>query len=336
MGKYKKIYVLAPYAYATGGVELAHQLVDYLRNNGEQAFIVYISKNEISSEQNITEAYNKYNIKVAAEIEDIADNILILPEIYFDWIYEYKQIQIGCWWMSVDNHYNACTFRDAFMHRKGFVKKMKLLRWLNPYNHISYKNIIKDLKKNERRITHYYQSHYAQYHLYSLGFSKVLPLSDYINMEFIDYSQAEKEDIILYNPSKGLKHIRKLMRRMPNHNFVPLKKLSRMQLKELFGKAKLYVDFGYFPGKDRLFREAACSGCCIITGKEGASFFYEDVAISEEYKFDVKGTSVTKIVDKINYVLANYNKCIDEFDFLRARIKEERDIFYKEIENIFM
>ena len=35
MGKFEKIYVFAPYGNATGGVELAHQLVDYLRNNGE-------------------------------------------------------------------------------------------------------------------------------------------------------------------------------------------------------------------------------------------------------------------------------------------------------------
>lgn len=336
MGKYKKIYVLAPYAYTTGGVELAHQLVDYLRNNGEQAFIVYINNNEITSESKVTEAYNKYNIELATEIEDSNENILVLPEIYFDWIYEYKYIQIGCWWMSVDNHYNACTFKDALRYRKGFIRKMKLLRWLNPYKRISYRNSIMDLKKNERRITHFYQSHYAQYHLYTLGFSKVLPLSDYINMEFVDFNQAEKENIILYNPAKGLKHIHKLMRYMPNHNFVPLKKLSRMQLKELFGKAKLYVDFGYFPGKDRLFREAVCSGCCIMTGKEGASFFYEDVAISEEYKFDIRNTPTIKIVDKINYILDNYSQCINEFEFLRTRVKEERTIFYKEIESIFM
>ena len=41
MGKYNKIYVLAPFGYATGGVELSHQLVDYLRNKGESAYIVY-------------------------------------------------------------------------------------------------------------------------------------------------------------------------------------------------------------------------------------------------------------------------------------------------------
>lgn len=336
MGKFKNIYVLAPSSHATGGVELAHQLVDYLRNRNEHAFIVYINKNEISLAGKVTEAYAKYNIKIATEIEDSTDNVLVLPEIYFDWIYEYKSIQIGCWWMSVDNHYNACSLKDAFKFRRGIIRKLKLLRWLQPSKRILRKNSIKDLKSDERRITHYYQSHYAQYHLYSLGFSKVLPLSDYINTEFINSNQVEKENIILYNPAKGLKNIHKLMRCMPNHNFIPLKQLSRVQLKELLSKAKLYVDFGYFPGKDRLFREAACNNCCIITGKEGASFFYEDVSILEKYKFDLKKISMTKIVDEINFVLDNYHQCINEFGLLRTRIKEEENIFYKEIEDIFM
>lgn len=36
MGKYNKIYMLAPFGVATGGVELAHQLVDYLRNRNQE------------------------------------------------------------------------------------------------------------------------------------------------------------------------------------------------------------------------------------------------------------------------------------------------------------
>ena len=65
MGKYKKIYVLAPFGHATGGVELAHQLVDYLRNKGEDAFIVYTKGNcEISENQIVTSGYSKYNIKI--------------------------------------------------------------------------------------------------------------------------------------------------------------------------------------------------------------------------------------------------------------------------------
>ena len=56
--------------------------------------------------------------------------------------------------------------------------------------------------------------------------------------------------------------------------FIPLRGLSREQLNDLFFKAKIYIDFGKFPGKDRLFREAALNNCCILTGKFGALYFY--------------------------------------------------------------
>ena len=83
MEKYDKIYVLAPYNHATGGIELAHQLVDYLRRKNKKAFICYVGKqNILVVDANVTEAYRQYDIAVCSEIEDKSENIVILPEIY--------------------------------------------------------------------------------------------------------------------------------------------------------------------------------------------------------------------------------------------------------------
>lgn len=40
---YNKVFVLAPNKFASGGPELSHQLVDYLRNKGVDASIVYVT-----------------------------------------------------------------------------------------------------------------------------------------------------------------------------------------------------------------------------------------------------------------------------------------------------
>ena len=96
MGKYNKIYVLAPFGHATGGVELAHQLVDYLRNKNQDCFIVYVDKKyEISKDQTLTAQYCDYNIQSTNIIEDQNNNILVIHEIYFDYIYKYKTINIA-------------------------------------------------------------------------------------------------------------------------------------------------------------------------------------------------------------------------------------------------
>ena len=334
MNRYNNIYILAPLGNVTGGVELCHQLVDYLRTIGERAFVVYIANNEISEEQNVTNEYQKYNILTTNIIEDSPQNILILPEIYLDWIYKYREIQIGCWWMSVDNRYkysNSCSFYESFCYRRGLIAKVKLLRH---YFEWPYRNITKDLR-NDPRIIHFYQSHYAQYHLYKKGFLKIFPLSDYINTEFFSPKKTEKENIILYNPAKGWEFTKKLIKAMPNERFIPLKGLSREQLNEIFSRAKVYIDFGHFPGKDRLFREAAINHCCIVTGKEGASFFYEDVPLEKKYKFDVRKSSIPHITEMIHYIFQNYDICLSDFEYLKKSILKERESFYQEIRDAF-
>lgn len=337
MNKYNKIYVLAPYKNTTGGVELSHQLVDYLRNKNQEAYIVYIENLKISDNQNITKAYNAYNIETTKVIEDSPNNIIILPEIYFEFILKFKKIQIGCWWMSVDNHYRFSNILDNICFEKNLVNRIKILKHYICGDIYKYKNSIKLLHNEEHRIIHFYQSHYAQYHLYSLGMSKVLPLSDYINPEIEnEINYVPKENIILYNPKKGFKFTQKIISNMPEFKFIPLQGFSRNELNDIFDRAKLYIDFGEFPGKDRLPREAAIHRCCIISGKNGASFFYEDLPIKETYKFDTKNKNVSKICVRIKEVLLYYDKCINDFENYRNIIRKEKKIFYNEIEDIFM
>lgn len=342
MPKYNKIYVVAPYAYATGGVELSHQLVNFLRSNNQNAYIVYTQDTiNIKTNASITKEYINYNIQISNDIEDDKNNILILPEIYFDWIYTYKNIQIGCWWMSVDYHYKACAFNDALHFKKGLINKIQFIssciKRILQHKYRYYQNNIQDLKNQEYRILHLYQSHYAQFHLYQLGFSKILPLSDYINCELINNEFTTiKEDIILYNPAKGGDFVLKLIKLMPEYKFIPLKGLTRTQLKELFIKAKLYIDFGPFPGKDRLPREAVANNCCIITGKKGASGFFEDVPISETYKFDIEQVPLLNIKNRIINTLNNYESCIQDFLYMKKRILKEKEEFQTEIKDLFI
>lgn len=336
MSKYNKAYVLAPYAYATGGVELAHQLVDYLREHKCEAYIVYIENGrKISQNQEITPAYKRYNIQTVKNIEDTESNILICPEIYFDFMYRFKKIKLGFWWMSVDNHYDNCNLYDGIRFKTSILGKIKIIIRFIIKKECRHKNTIKDIKRYGDRILHFYQSHYAQFHLYQHGFSQVFPLSDYINTEFINNSFEKRENIVLYNPAKGLDFTNKIRKCLPDVKFVALKNMSRDELKKVMQKSKLYIDFGHFPGKDRLPRECVINGCCIITGKLGASFFYEDVPLPEGFKFECKSGNISNICIKIRYVMEHYEKCSSLFIDYRNQIVREKAIFHNEIHDIF-
>ena len=332
---YNKIYILAPYNHHTGGVELAHQLIHKLREFGQDAYVVYIKDLKISHDQSITAEYKKYNIQSTSLIEDTKDNLIVLPEIYFDFIRNFKNISIGCWWMSVDNRYKNCNLWDIILKSKNFRHKLSAIKhWKK------YKANVSDseIRQYQDRITHFYQSVYAMVHLYNTGFYKVAPLGDYINKSFIldgVSPSISKENIVLYNPAKGYSFTKKIIDRNPDIQFIPLKGFSRSELTEIMKKSKIYIDFGNFPGKDRLSREAASQNNIIITGTLGASGFYEDVPIPSKYKFEVKDNNISTISDMIHFALDNYEHILPDFETYRSTILNEEKDFENQIRKSF-
>ena len=132
---------------------------------------------------------------------------------------------------------------------------------------------------------HFVQSSYAKDHLSMRGLESEF-LSDYLNPIHFNQSSKIKEDIILYNPVKGAKITKGLISANRDFTFIPLEKLSNIQVQDLFKRAKLYIDFGNHPGKDRMPREAAMADCCVITGKRGSANNSIDVPIPQKYKLD--------------------------------------------------
>ena len=330
--RFKNTYVIAPKNYATGGVELAHQLVHILREKGQNAYISYVENGVISDDQSVTIAYAGYNIATTDNIEDSDDNMIILPEVFMDYAYHYNKASIGMWWMSVDNHFHACHRNDSFKFPGSFSKRMKLFI---QHRNSPFKNKLADFKNSDRFI-HFYQSHYAQHFLYSNGFSNLYPLSDYINVTFIKpINTISKKDIVLYNPAQGYRFTKKIIAANPDIDFIAIKGMTREEVAQHMSDAKLYIDFGNFPGKDRLPREAALNGCCIISGKNGASFFFEDLPIPSAFKFETKRKNIVKISAMIKKVLTNYNELQQQFLDYRNIIMKEEYILKQEIDSFF-
>ena len=193
-------------------------------------------------------------------------------------------------------------------------------------------NFLKDIN------LHLVQSKYAENHLRKLGIINIDYLSDYLNTNFLlqDFDIDKKENIVLYNPSKGYYFTYKIIKNAPNLKFIPIKNLSRNEVIELLKKSKVYIDFGNHPGKDRLPREAAILGCCVITGKRGSAAFFEDVPIPYEYKFEDRIENIPKIIKKIEECLEKYEEKYKDFDYYRSVIKNEPKKFEEDLKKIFI
>jgi len=338
IGKNTKVFVYCPAQVVTGGAELLHQLVDLLNKQGLSAFIVYYG----DKGNQVPLAYNNYNIKVADLVEDNAENVIVFYEAVFDKIKAIKKAQVFLWWLSVDNFFifgtnfiniaDLCRFNLSFGLKIAFSRCYQLI--FKGRNLFRNTFSIKWLRNLDA--VNAYQSEYAQNFLINNGFKLTTPLSDYINTDFYTgFSTKNRENIVLYNPKKGFEFTKRLISNTKHLNWVPLENMTREQLVTLFNESKLYVDFGYHPGKDRLPREVALNGCCVITGMRGSARFFEDVPLANEFKFDENKSSIDSISRRIEEVLANYEELVPKYDYYRAQILSEKEIFEEQVKQIF-
>ena len=87
---------------------------------------------------------------------------------------------------------------------------------------------------------------------------------------------------------------------------------------------------------DRIPREAAISGCCVITGRKGAAAYHEDVPILEKYKFDDNAENVHyEVIAKIRDIFDNYEQYTLDFDDYIEFIKNQKNKFKLDVRNIF-
>ena len=320
--KIKNIYVICPACHKTGGTELAHQLVALYNDNDLPAKIAYTGVTaEVTPVHPEFQKYVETWISVD-HLEDEYGEIIILPETQVDLIEKFHKATIVFWWMSVDFFIDICGFW-------GTARHFGLLRAIN---RLRFTKQIKDKTHLARKVDlHVYQSEYARKYIEKEKYGNALPLSDYINDIYLknDFKKANRDNIVLYNPKKGYRFTKEIIKSFPDFQWVALENMTNDEVLEIMNRSKVYIDFGNHPGKDRFPREAAMSGCCILTGVRGAAGNAVDIPISRKYKFEESRSNIKLIGSEISNCLDNYNSVIDEFLPYREAIKAEK----KEFEN---
>lgn len=329
-----KIYVHCPAGKTTGGVELLHQLVSFLRDNNKLSYVVYYGEQP----HNIPDDYSIYNIYSSENVEDNPHNIEVYTESMCKALSENNRTtQKFIWWLSIDNYY-ICTAKDLPLSDIfSWNKRMGIIFLLHRIKHFIlgenlFSNKISLFNKKYLDYACGYQCEYIHDFLQKKGYTQLLPLKDYINEDYSsEMITKNRQDIVLYNPSKGMEFTQKLINKAPNIKWLPLCGMTRKQMITTIQNAKLYIDFGSHPGKDRLPRECAMAGCCIITGKRGAARYFEDVPIDERYKLDEETSSISTIIRQIEWTLANYETAINDFSYYRNIISMDKSEFERQV-----
>lgn len=121
----------------------------------------------------------------------------------------------------------------------------------------------------------------------------------------------------------------------PDIDWRPIENMTPPQVQELLAVAKVYIDFGNHPGKDRIPREAAVSGCVVLVGKRGAAINDVDINIPAEFKFDMAGSTPRDVIDKIREVFDNFQAAHEKQAAYRALIHDDKNRFVNEVVEAF-
>ncbi|KFF63528.1 hypothetical protein IW01_19525 [Pectobacterium brasiliense] len=310
-----KVYICCPGNAITGGPELLHQFVDTLRNMNVDASILYYPF-DINYKQ--PDNYAHYNIKISNFNDiDTTNSVVIVPEVATRYIRFFTKATVCVWWLSLDNYFPA--------HPDLWSSKIRyIISIIRKTRYPIYKM---------RKLINITQSEYARLYLEHRGISAIT-VTDYLNDAHLNtnFDNSTKKNVIVYNPKKGIEITQQLISKNKDFNFIAIENMTPKQVGDLFKESKLYIDFGSHPGKDRLPREAAIAGCCIITGRKGSAANEYDVPIPTRFKLDdhieIDNDSFRKIV---NEIFSGFEEQSKLFISYREKIKNEPTCFKRQV-----
>jgi hypothetical protein len=316
----KNIYIICPPKKATGGPEALHQLGYILNTLGYNAKMLYSKYKK----DPVHPFYKNYNVPYVMNVKDSSENIIIIPESMTNLIAKYPLAEKKVWWLSLD-------FYEVLMNSRE-KKKNWLRKLIVPYKHTEYRF------EPNKTVTHWYQSQRTKEFLMTKKLdNEIAYLCDYVTELFFENlpDSFTKENIITYNPKKGLEKIEKYMQLLPQYQWVPLTGMTREEMRDTLRRAKLHIDFGYFPGRDKIPREALVSGVCLLTGRDGTSAFKEDLGIPEQYKLHENEMQDDKIIKLINHLMDNYETVSLEFADFRSFVVNEKNNMIENVKKLF-
>lgn len=312
------IFALCPANTTTGGPEALHQFVHKARRQGFDARIVYLPA---GSGLQPPDAYRCYDIEIDRPASYTSQDIVIVPEVMTTVLPKHPIAKYVLWWLSVDNF-----FVNRRRMRGQQSKAGSATAGLADFDF-----------RSRPWLWHAAQSEYARLFLEQRGVGPIGMLTDYVRRDLIpdsdDVDQPKKEDLIVYNPKKGWHFTERLMKESPAAaTWVPLENMTPAEVGALLNRAKIYIDFGEHPGRDRIPREAAIRNCCVVTGLRGAAANTVDIPIPPTYKIDETAVGAFEQINNLLVeILSDHATHITGFSGYRDAIREQESAFEKEV-----
>jgi hypothetical protein len=308
-----KVHVLCPAQSVTGGPEALHQLVDAGQRLGFDMVMRYLPDDVGDPTPAV---FKMYRPRVVDEVVDAPDSVVIVPETGPQLLLELRHARRVLWWLSVEHFQSRCEAMRP--PEPGAASPLEFV--FDP----------------RHGVVHLAQSEYARQWVAQRGPSPWL-VTDYVRDEIVERARAlrggGRENIVAYNPKKGLAFTQQLMKASPaGIQWVPIENMSPPEVAQLLARSKVYVDFGPHPGRDRIPREAALCGCVVITNTQGSAGNAVDVPLPTRFKFDERQpATLIEVTRRIVEAMQDHARVVAEIAPYREWIERQRQVFDNEV-----
>jgi hypothetical protein len=329
---YDDVLIFCP-EVKTGGPEALHQLGHRIACHGGTAHMVYYAPfSRIEVEDGILRChadgspmpahFAQYHPQVLTEARLGPGTLVIFPEPLSHLAAASDvSYQRALWWLSLDN---------GLPQNPGLAEEDYRRRFFA-----------------DPGLAHFYQSDYARDYLRDSKSVRYHPLSDYTDQDFIHRSLIASENppigargnTICFFPNKGADLAARFIEARPAFRsdvaFVPIGGMSKAQVRDTLFGARLYIDFGHHPGKDRVPREAAIAGAVVLLRAAGAAKHFLDHPLPAEYLFTEDDVASGALYRKVEAILADPDRHFANQRFYRDAILLERERFDLEVRAFF-
>ena len=294
----------------SGGAEVLQKLAAHLKSLGVNAKMFNYRFDGIFEQNDYYKNLYDINYGTWKEVTDDENTVLLIPEIMIenpknlDFFCNFKHLQLIIWWLSSGFDYNDTSVKIS--------RRRQLLK----------------LKSIEDRCLHLYENEMIGRDLLYYGITNRIKFQHGLHPSFYSKRNSTKEDIVLYNACKEVnrKYIELVKGSLPNIEFVGLgpdksgKYLTKEEMIALYDKAKVYVDFYEYEGREMCPREAAIRDCLLLLPNEGCASTFDDYPIPNSYKFDkYTDNGISSLCEKIQDCLKNYDSKIIDMQLIKRK-----------------
>jgi len=320
------VLILSP-SGVTGGPEALCQLCHELSNAGFNVHILWASpdfsqiqkqfKNNAwylaGQDHNMAPfAYQaKYNLPYLDHDLILDDSTLvIIPEVFGDFIPFFEEAKIAFYWLSI-------THLSSFFSNK-------------------YRTSIMQNKCDILHCVHFSDAPWITQEIAKLGITSELLEAPIASTYLNNYENSAKAaNIIVYNPVKGADLSKSFRALYPDYDYFPLQNLNEEGIVNALKSAKIYIDFGDFPGKDRIPREALMCNCIIFIHNAGCATDFESFPIDNFFRFSNDDIENGVLNAKVAYTLQHYEKMQDLQQYMKQTIYQSPQKFRSQIKTLF-